>query len=162
MTVHVPCPPAMRPSDRTAHKGRAYAEGFKDFAMKGNVVDLAVGVIIGLAFGKIVESMVGDIIVPLIGLAGNFDFSNLYLSIGKVPDGTSYVDAKKIGAAIGYGQFLTYIVNFMIVAAVLFLVVQGHEHPQEGRGRSPCPARGPPGGGCPARRNPRPPEKDVT
>lgn len=98
---------------------------FKEFAMKGNVVDLAVGVIIGVAFGKIVESMVGDIIMPLIGLAGNFDFSNLYLSLGKVPVGTSYVDAKKIGAAIGYGQFLTYIVNFMIVAAVLFLVVKG-------------------------------------
>jgi large conductance mechanosensitive channel len=98
---------------------------FKDFAMKGNVVDLAIGVIIGAAFGKIVESMVGDIIMPLIGLLGNFDFSNLYLAIGKIPDNTSYIEAKKLGAAIGYGQFVTYVVNFIIIAWVLFLVVKG-------------------------------------
>ncbi|MGL4728838.1 MAG: large conductance mechanosensitive channel protein MscL [Bosea sp. (in: a-proteobacteria)] len=98
---------------------------FKDFAMKGNVVDLAIGVIIGAAFGKIVESMVGDIIMPLIGLLGNFDFSNLYLAFGKIPAGTSYVDAKKLGAAIGYGQFITHVVNFAIIAWVLFMVVKG-------------------------------------
>jgi large conductance mechanosensitive channel len=97
---------------------------FKDFAMKGNVVDLAIAVIIGGAFGKIVESMVGDIIMPLIGLIGNFDFSNLYFSISKIPDNTSYADAKKLGTAIGYGQFITYVVNFLIIAWVLFLAVK--------------------------------------
>jgi large conductance mechanosensitive channel len=101
-------------------------EEFKAFAMKGNVVDLAIGVIIGGAFGKIVESVVADIIMPLIGMLGNFDFSNLYLSLGsKVAAGTSYADAKKAGAMLGYGQFLTYVVNFIIIAWVLFLVVKG-------------------------------------
>ena len=102
---------------------------FKEFAMKGNVVDLAVGVIIGAAFGKIVESMVADIIMPIIGaIFGNIDFSNLYAGLGKttmgLPAGTSYADAKKAGAVLGYGQFLTYIVNFMIVAFVLFMVIK--------------------------------------
>ncbi len=98
---------------------------FKDFAMKGNVVDLAIGVIIGGAFGKIVESMVADIIMPIIGLFGNFDFSNLYLApMAKIAAGTSYADAKKAGAVIGYGQFLTFVVNFVIIAWVLFLIVR--------------------------------------
>jgi large conductance mechanosensitive channel len=99
---------------------------FKDFAMKGNVVDLAVGVIIGGAFGKIVESMVADIIMPIIGaIFGNIDFSNLYASLGaKVAPGTGYADAKKAGAILGYGQFLTFVVNFIIVAFVLFLVIK--------------------------------------
>jgi large conductance mechanosensitive channel len=98
---------------------------FKDFAMKGNVVDLAIGVIIGGAFGKIVESMVADIIMPIIGMFGNFDFSNLYLSLGpKVAAGVGYADAKKLGPMLGFGQFLTFIVNFLIIAWVLFLVVK--------------------------------------
>lgn len=102
---------------------------FKEFAMKGNVVDLAVGVIIGAAFGKIVESMVADIIMPIIGgIFGNIDFSNLYQGLGKatmaLPAGTSYADAKKAGAVLGYGQFLTYVVNFVIVAFVLFMVIK--------------------------------------
>ena len=102
---------------------------FKEFAMKGNVVDLAVGVIIGAAFGKIVESMVADIIMPIIGaIFGNIDFSNLYAGLGKatmsLPAGTSYADAKKAGAVLGYGQFITFIVNFLIVAFVLFLVIK--------------------------------------
>jgi large conductance mechanosensitive channel len=99
---------------------------FKDFAMKGNVVDLAIGVIIGGAFGKIVESMVADIIMPIIGaITGGVDFSNLYLSLGaKVAAGAGYADAKKAGAMLGYGQFLTYVVNFLIIAWVLFMVVK--------------------------------------
>ena len=99
---------------------------FKDFAMKGNVVDLAIGVIIGGAFGKIIDSMVADIIMPIIGaIFGNVDFSNLYASLGaKVAAGTGYADAKKAGAVLGYGQFLTYVVNFIIIAAVLFMVVK--------------------------------------
>lgn len=99
---------------------------FKDFAMKGNVVDLAIGVIIGGAFGKIVESMVADIIMPIIGaVTGGIDFSNLYLSLGaKVAAGVGYADAKKLGAMLGFGQFLTFVVNFLIIAWVLFMVVK--------------------------------------
>jgi large conductance mechanosensitive channel len=98
---------------------------FKEFAMKGNVVDLAIGVIIGGAFGKIVESMVTDIIMPLIGMFGNFDFTNLYLSLGpKVAESVGYADAKKLGPMLGFGQFVTYVVNFIIIAWVLFLVVK--------------------------------------
>ncbi len=99
---------------------------FREFALKGNVVDLAIGVIIGAAFGKIVDSMVADIIMPIIaGIFGTVDFSNLYASLGpKVAAGTSYVDAKKAGAVLGYGQFLTFVINFLIVAFVLFLVVK--------------------------------------
>jgi large conductance mechanosensitive channel len=99
---------------------------FKEFAMKGNVVDLAIGVIIGAAFSKIVNSLVEDIIMPLIGMLGNFDFSNLYLKLSStpIPANTSYVEAKKLGAVLGYGTFLTAVVNFVIIAWVLFMVVK--------------------------------------
>jgi large conductance mechanosensitive channel len=101
-------------------------EEFKKFVLRGNVVDLAVGVVIGVAFGAIVASLVGDIIMPIVGAAtGGLDFSNYYLSLSsKVQQGAAYADAKKQGAVIGYGQFLTVAVNFLIVAAVLFLVIQ--------------------------------------
>ena len=99
---------------------------FREFALKGNVVDLAIGVIIGAAFGKIVDSMVSDIIMSVIaGIIGSVDFSNLYAPLSsKVTTGLVYVDAKKAGAVLGYGQFLTYVINFLIVAFVLFLVVK--------------------------------------
>ena len=101
-------------------------EEFKKFIMRGNVVDLAVGVIIGVAFGTIVSSLVGDIIMPIVGaVTGGLDFSNYYLPLSSnVQEGAAYADAKKQGAVIGYGQFLTAVVNFLIVAAVLFLVIQ--------------------------------------
>ena len=101
-------------------------EEFKKFVMRGNVVDLAVGVVIGVAFGAIVASLVGDIIMPIVGAAtGGLDFSNYYLSLSsKVQQGAAYVDAKKQGAVIGYGQFLTVAVNFLIIAAVLFVIIQ--------------------------------------
>jgi large conductance mechanosensitive channel len=101
-------------------------EEFKKFVLRGNVVDLAVGVVIGVAFGAIVASLVGDIIMPIVGaVTGGLDFSNYYLSLSsKVQQGIAYADAKKQGAVIGYGQFLTVAVNFLIVAAVLFLVIQ--------------------------------------
>ena len=101
-------------------------EDFKKFAMRGNVVDLAIAVVIGIAFGAIVASLVSDIIMPIIGaITGGLDFSNYYLSLSaKVPQGAAYVDAKKMGAVIGYGQFLTVAVNFVIVAAVLFVIIQ--------------------------------------
>ncbi|MGL4323687.1 MAG: large conductance mechanosensitive channel protein MscL [Beijerinckiaceae bacterium] len=102
---------------------------FKEFAMKGNVVDLAIGVIIGAAFGKIVESMVADIIMPIIGaVTGGIDFSNLYTGLSKasasLPAGTPYAKAKEVGATLGWGQFLTLVVNFMIIAWVLFMIVK--------------------------------------
>jgi len=105
---------------------RIMLEEFKKFVMRGNVVDLAVGIVIGVAFGSIVTSLVGDIIMPIIGAAtGGLDFSNYYLPLSsKVQSGIAYADAKKEGAVLGYGQFLTAAVNFLIVAAVLFFVVK--------------------------------------
>jgi len=96
-------------------------EEFKKFALKGNVVDLAVGVIIGAAFGAIVTSLVNDIIMPIIGaVKGGLDFSNYYTAMSsKVQPGLSYADAKKQGAVLGWGQFLTISLNFIIVAWVL-------------------------------------------
>lgn len=101
-------------------------EEFKKFVLRGNVVDLAVGVIIGAAFGAIVASLVGDIIMPVVGaVTGGLDFSNYYLPLSsKVQQGVAYVDAKKQGAVVGYGNFLTVAVNFLIVAAVLFMAIQ--------------------------------------
>src|SRR3954451_3596489 len=100
-------------------------EEFKKFAMRGNMIDLAVGVVIGVAFGAMVASLVADIIMPIIGaITGGLDFSNYYLALSsKVQQGLPYAEAKKQGAVIGYGQFLTLLVNFVIVAAVLFLVI---------------------------------------
>jgi len=102
-------------------------EEFKKFALRGNVVDLAVGVIIGAAFGAIVSSIVGDIVMPVIGaITGGLDFSNYYLPLSaKVQAGLSYADAKKQGAVLGYGQFLTVAINFLIIAFVLFMAIRG-------------------------------------
>jgi large conductance mechanosensitive channel len=102
-------------------------EEFKKFALRGNVVDLAVGVIIGAAFGAIVTSLVGDIIMPIIGaVTGGLDFSNYYVPLSsKIQAGMAYADAKKAGAALGYGSFITVAINFLIVAFVLFLVIRG-------------------------------------
>ena len=101
-------------------------EEFKKFIMRGNVVDLAVGVVIGVAFGAIVSSLVSDIIMPIVGaVTGGLDFSNYYLPLSStVQSGAAYADAKKQGAVLGYGQFITVALNFLIVAAVLFLVVK--------------------------------------
>lgn len=101
-------------------------EEFKKFAMRGNVVDLAVGVIIGASFGAIVTSLVQDIVMPVIGaVTGGLDFSNYYLALSdRVRPGLAYEDAKKAGAVVGYGQFFTVALNFLIVAWVLFLVIR--------------------------------------
>ena len=101
-------------------------EEFKKFALRGNVVDLAVGVIIGAAFGAIVTSAVQDVFMPMIGaITGGLDFSNYYLPLSsKVQAGAAYAEAKKQGAVIGYGQFITVALNFIIVAFVLFLVIR--------------------------------------
>ena len=100
---------------------------FKEFAVKGNAIDLAVGVIIGAAFGKIVSSIVEDLLMPPIGRAiGNLDFSNLYLRLSdKIPPGVSLADAKKLGPVFAYGNFITVAINFIIVAFCIFLLVKG-------------------------------------
>jgi large conductance mechanosensitive channel len=101
-------------------------EEFKKFALLGNVVDLAVGVVIGAAFGAIVTSLVQDVIMPTVGaITGGLDFSNYYLPLSsKVQTGLAYAEAKKQGAVIGYGQFITVALNFLIVAFVLFVVIR--------------------------------------
>lgn len=97
---------------------------FRDFAVKGNVVDLAVGVIIGAAFGKIVESLVGDIFMPLLGALGGFDFTNYFVALSSKVSALSLDDARKQGAVLAYGKFITIAINFAIVAAALFLAVK--------------------------------------
>ncbi|AWB21534.1 large conductance mechanosensitive channel protein MscL [Methylobacterium currus] len=101
-------------------------EEFKKFALRGNVVDLAVGVVIGAAFGAIVTSLVQDVIMPMVGaVTGGLDFSNYYLPLSsKVQTGLAYAEAKKQGAVVGYGQFVTVALNFLIVAFVLFVVIR--------------------------------------
>jgi large conductance mechanosensitive channel len=106
----------------------SFMSEFREFAVKGNVVDLAVGVIIGGAFGKIVDSLVGDVIMPVVGLVfGKLDFSNLYLVLGNVPAGVGHTlaDLKKAGVPVlAYGNFITVAVNFVILAFVIFLMVK--------------------------------------
>src|SRR5271169_7031233 len=95
---------------------------FRDFAMKGNVVDLAVGVIIGAAFGAIVASLVADVIMPLIGaITGGLDFSNYFIGLSKAVTASNLADAKKQGPVLGWGNFVTVAINFLIIAWVLFL-----------------------------------------
>jgi large conductance mechanosensitive channel len=98
---------------------------FREFAMKGNVVDLAVGVIIGAAFGAIVNSLVGDIIMPVVGAAtGGLDFSNYFIPLAKSVTANNLADAKKQGAVLAYGSFITLTLNFIIIAFVLFIVIR--------------------------------------
>ena len=105
-----------------------FATEFKEFALKGNVMDLAVGVIIGGAFGKIVDSVVGDLIMPLVGaIIGKLDFSNLYVALGAIPAGTENTLAalKKAGVPVfAYGSFITEAVNFAILAFIIFLMIK--------------------------------------
>ena len=118
-------------------------EEFKKFAMRGNVIDLAVGVIIGAAFGAIVSSLVADIIMPVIcAITGGLDFSNYYTALSsKVQSGLSYADAKKQGAVLGWGQFLTIALNFLIIAWVLFLAIRAINTLK--KEEPPAPAPGP-------------------
>ena len=98
---------------------------FKEFAVKGNVVDLAVGVIIGAAFGAIVTSLVGDVIMPIIGaITGGLDFSNYFTGLSKSVNAGNLADAKKQGAVLAWGNFLTLTLNFIIIAFVLFIVIR--------------------------------------
>jgi large conductance mechanosensitive channel len=101
-----------------------FATEFKEFALKGNVMDLAVGVIIGGAFGKIVDSVVGDLIMPLVGrVFGGLDFNNYYIPLAG-QTATNLVDAKKAGAVFAYGSFITVALNFAILAFIIFIMVR--------------------------------------
>jgi large conductance mechanosensitive channel len=100
-------------------------EEFKKFALRGNVVDLAIGVIIGAAFGGIVTSLVGDIIMPIVGaVTGGIDFSNYFIPLSSKVTATTLIEAKKQGAVLAWGSFLTITLNFIIIAFVLFLAIR--------------------------------------
>lgn len=102
-----------------------FATEFKEFAMKGNVIDLAVGVIIGGAFGKIVDSIVGDLIMPVVSkIFGGLDFSNYYLPLAGQAMGLPLVEAKKAGAVFAYGNFLTISINFILLALIIFIMIK--------------------------------------
>ena len=97
---------------------------FKEFAVKGSVVDLAVGVIIGGAFGKIVDSLVGDVIMPIVSMIfGGLDFSNYFVSLAG-QTATTLAEAKKAGAVLAYGSFVTIVLNFVILAFIIFMMVK--------------------------------------
>ena len=125
----------------------SFVREFKDFALKGNVMDLAVGVIIGGAFGKIVDSVVGDLIMPLVSKAfGGLDFSNYYIGLAGQAAGLSLVEAKKLGAVFAYGSFITVALNFLILAFIIFMMVRQmnrvmarHEAPAAPEAAAPTP-----------------------
>jgi large conductance mechanosensitive channel len=113
-------------------------EDFKKFALRGNVVDLAIGVIIGAAFGGIVSSLVGDVIMPIIGaITGGLDFSNYFLPLSSKVTADSLAEAKKQGAVLAWGSFITIVINFLIIAAVLFLVIKGISKLQRNEAEKP-------------------------
>lgn len=117
---------------------------FRDFIMRGNVVDLAVAVVIGAAFGAIVQSLVNDIIMPVVGaITGGIDFTNYFAPLSPKVTAAGLVEAKKQGAVLAWGNFLQTGVNFLIIAAVLFLVVKGM-NVMKNRVAPPAPAAAPP------------------
>jgi large conductance mechanosensitive channel len=117
-----------------------FASEFKQFAVKGNVVDLAVGVIIGAAFGKIVDSLVNDVIMPLVSkVFGGLDFSNYFIPLaGQTAD--NLADAKKAGAVLAYGNFITVSLNFVILAFIIFLMVRQINRLRQSEPPPPPPA----------------------
>jgi large conductance mechanosensitive channel len=103
----------------------SFVSEFKEFAVKGNVMDLAVGVIIGGAFGKIVDSIVNDLIMPVVSkVFGGLDFSNYYVGLAGQAAGQTLADAKKAGAVFAYGNFITVALNFLILAFLIFLMIK--------------------------------------
>ena len=125
---------------------------FREFAIKGNVIDLAVGVIIGGAFGKIVESVVADLIMPVIGgIVGNLDFSSLFIVLGKNPNAlATLTELRKAGIPVlAYGNFFTVAVNFLILAFIIFVMVKQINRLK----RAPAPAT--------AAAEPAPPPEDI-
>lgn len=117
---------------------------FKEFALRGNVMDLAVGVIIGGAFGTIVNSVVNDLIMPLVGIAFQADFSNLYIPLSdKVAAGLPLAEAKKLGPVFAWGNFVTVVLNFVILAFIIFLMVKGMNSLKKKEEKSTAPAEPP-------------------
>lgn len=117
-----------------------FATEFREFAMKGNVVDLAVGVIIGGAFGKIVDSIVGDLIMPLVGVVfGGLDFSNYFIPLAG-QTATNLADAKKAGAVFAYGSFFTVALNFMLLALIIFIMIKQINRLKRHHEATPLPA----------------------
>ena len=119
---------------------------FQEFISKGNVMDLAVGVIIGAAFGKIVTSLVDDVIMPFIGALGGVDFNNYFIGLSHNVTATNLEDARKQGAVFAYGSFITVALNFLIIAFVIFLMVKGvnNLHRRLEREKPAAPAAPPP------------------
>ncbi|MCJ8142798.1 large conductance mechanosensitive channel protein MscL [Ancylobacter sp. A5.8] len=117
---------------------------FREFAVKGNVVDLAVGVIIGAAFGRIVESVVSDLFMPMVGaILGGLDFSNYFIGLSSNVTANSLAAAREQGAVFAYGNFLTIVINFLIVAWILFLVVKGINRLRRKAAEQPAPPAAP-------------------
>ena len=118
----------------------AMLDDFKKFALRGNVVDLSVGVIIGAAFGAIVSAMVGDLVMPVIGaVSGGLDFSNYFIALSPKVTATALADAQKQGAVLAYGHFLTVTLNFIIIAFVLFLVIRAMTRLMQKEEAKPAP-----------------------
>ena len=121
-----------------------FAKEFKEFATKGNVMDLAVGVIIGAAFGKIVDSVVNDLIMPLVGIIFKADFSKLYVPLSsKITSGLTLAEAKKLGPVFAWGNFVTVVLNFLILAFVIFMLVKGMNRLKRKQDAAPAPAPAP-------------------
>jgi len=124
-----------------------FLKEFREFALKGNVVDLAVGVIIGGAFGKIVDSVVNDLIMPLVGQVFQADFSNLYIPLDpKVPPHTSLAKAREAGPVFAWGNFVTIVINFIILAFIIFLMIKAINalrRKHEEAAATPAPPPGP-------------------
>jgi large conductance mechanosensitive channel len=115
-------------------------EDFKKFALRGNVVDLAVGVIIGAAFGAIVSAMVGDLVMPIVGaVTGGLDFTNYFLPLSSKVTATTLAEAQKQGAVLAWGHFLTVTLNFIIIAFVLFLVIRAMSRLMQKEAAKPAP-----------------------
>lgn len=113
---------------------------FREFAMRGNVVDLAIAVIIGVAFGAVVQSLVQDIIMPVVGaITGGVDFSNYFTPLSSKVTAGTLADAKKQGAVLGWGHFITLVINFVIIAFLMFLVVKGMTYLFKKKPAEPAP-----------------------
>ena len=123
-----------------------FVKEFKEFAMKGNVMDMAVGVIIGGAFGKIVTSLVNDVLMPVISLAtGGVDFTNLFVKLSGEGSFETLAEAKEAGVSVmAYGQFIQNIVDFLIVAFCIFLMIKGMNKLNKKKEEAPAPAPEPP------------------
>lgn len=122
----------------------SFIQEFKTFALKGNVIDLAVGVIVGAAFSKIVDSLVADVIMPLVSLVfGGLDFANYYWPLSGQSAQLSLLEAKKLGAVFAYGNFITVALNFLILAFIIFVMVRQINRLKARHAAEPLPAKAP-------------------